>query len=50
MMEMDIGMIFDVIITFNNVMEDIEEKNAVTGSENVRKARPGESVRTIFGG
>ena len=49
-MEMDIGMIFDVIITFNNVMDEIERQDKGSRDGSVRKARPGESIRTIFGG
>lgn len=48
-LQMDIGEIVDVIITFNDAMDDVELKNERTNTGN-RKARPGESIRTILGG
>jgi hypothetical protein len=48
-MNMDIGEIIDVIITFNNAMDDAEKETKRTETKS-RKARPGESIRTILGG
>jgi hypothetical protein len=48
-MNMDIGEIVDVIITFNEALDE-SEKQAKTNKNQSRKAKPGESIRTIFGG
>jgi len=48
-MNMDIGEIIDVIITFNNAMDEAEKEAKKTETKS-RKARPGESIRTILGG